>query len=95
MGVLKEIHDLTAEAADNEILNNVIGQIQGLSRRFWFAHYERHGDLKKAAKLHAERLRAIASGEPERAAKASDALTTFLEAFTRSTLASPALRSLT
>ena len=90
MAVLKEIHDLTAESADNVILNNVIGQVQGLSRRFWFAHYERHASLTKAAKLHGDRLRAIASGNPEQAAKASDALTSYLEDFTRSIIAPPA-----
>ena len=92
MAVLKEIHDLTAESADNVILNNVIGQVQGLSRRFWYAHFERHGNLVKAAKLHGERLRAIAAGNPERAAKASDALTGYLEDFTRSIIAAPAPR---
>jgi len=87
MAMLKEIHDLTAEAADNEILDNVIGQVQGLSRRFWYTHYERHGDLKLAAKLHAERLRRIAAGDAPGAAAASDALVDYLERFTRSTLA--------
>ncbi len=90
MAVLKDIHDLTSEAADNEILYNVIGQVQGLSRRFWYAHYERHGDLRKAAKLHAERLRAIAAADADRAAEASDVLTDYLEEFTRSTLSAPA-----
>lgn len=86
MDVLKTIHDLTALAADNEILDHVIGQVQGLSRRFWFAHYERHGNLLDAGELHALRLEAIAEGNIHAAADASDELVKYLEKFTHSTL---------
>lgn len=86
MDVLRTVHDLTAVAADNEILDHVIGQVQGLSRRFWFAHYERHGDLNIAGELHALRLEAIANGDVAGASDASDKLVAYLETFTRSTL---------
>ncbi len=87
MDTLKAVHDLTAQAADNEILDQVIGQVQGLSRRFWYAHFERHGNPALAADLHARRLEAIADGDEQAAATVSDRLVDYLEAFTRATLA--------
>ena len=86
--VLRQCHLVTAEAADNEILADTIQRIHGLSRRFWFAHYEQYGSLHKAAKLHAARLRAIAKGSPAESALCSDSLVGYLETFTRSTLGS-------
>ncbi|WFT79062.1 MULTISPECIES: GntR family transcriptional regulator [unclassified Methylobacterium] len=86
MQVLRECHAITAEAADNEILADMIRRVHGLSRRFWFAHYEKYGSLEKAAELHAARLIAMARGEPEQAASSSDHLVEYLEKFTRSTL---------
>ncbi|WP_407530729.1 GntR family transcriptional regulator [Methylobacterium oryzisoli] len=86
MHVLRECHAVTAEAADNDILAEMIRRVHGLSRRFWFAHYEKYGDLEKAADLHAARLTAMARGAPEHAASTSDALVEYLEQFTRSTL---------
>lgn len=88
MRVLRQCHLVTAEAADNEILADTIQRIHGLSRRFWFAHYEKYGSLQRAAKLHAARLRAIAKASPEEAALCSDSLVGYLETFTRSTLGS-------
>lgn len=86
MAILKDIHSLTDEAADNEILLNVISLVHGLSRRFWFAHYQKYGDLQLAARLHASRLRATADGDLDRAAACSDELVAYLEDFTRSTI---------
>jgi DNA-binding FadR family transcriptional regulator len=59
---------------------------QGLSRRFWYMHYRKAADLPLCAKLHAEQARAIAKGDPVKAAKASDNLMDYVESFTRTTV---------
>ena len=86
MNLLAATHALLAEAADNEILDNVMSQVFGLSRRFWFANYEKYGSLHRAAVLHGNRLRAVAEGDVAKAAAASDTLVSYLEAFTRATI---------
>jgi DNA-binding GntR family transcriptional regulator len=59
----------------------------GLSMRFWYAHHKSlPGSLVNAAKLHADILNAIVSGDEEKAAKKTILLMTFLEKFTRQTL---------
>ena len=60
--------------------------LQGLSRRFWYLHYKEAADLPLCAQLHAEQARAIAKGEPTRAAKASDNLLDYIASFTRATV---------
>lgn len=88
MDALRQLHDLTAEAADNPVLSNCMAQIQGLSRRFWYAYDPGHADLMEGAAHHAARLRAVAAGDTDAAARASDRLVAFLEAFTLRSVAS-------
>jgi DNA-binding FadR family transcriptional regulator len=59
--------------------------MHSLSRRFWYIHYRQAADMPLTAKLHAEIARAIASGNEDRAAKASDKLLDVIEKFTRDT----------
>ena len=49
-------------------------------------HYREAADLPLCAKLHAEQARAIAKGDPAKAAKASDNLMDYVESFTRTTV---------
>lgn len=86
MHVLRLCHQVTAEAADNEILADIIYRVHSLSRRYWFANYEKYGSLIRAAELHASRLLAIAEGAPDEAAACSDRLVAYLEDFTQATL---------
>ena len=60
--------------------------MHSLSRRFWYLHYKQAADMPLTAKLHADIARAIAAGDEERAAKASDRLLDLIEKFTRSTV---------
>lgn len=83
MKSLRDLHDQTAEASENEILIRCVNQIQGLSRRFWYAHFERHADLNSAAELHRERVKAVCDGNPDAAAIASDRLVEYLADFTK------------
>jgi DNA-binding GntR family transcriptional regulator len=77
---------LVLEAARNEFAAAAMALMHGLSRRFWFIHWRRSADLPQAAAVHADLARAIAAGQPEEAAAASDRLLDYIEAFTRATL---------
>ena len=77
---------LVLEAARNEFAAAAMALMHGLSRRFWFIHWRRSADLPQAAAVHADLARAIAAGQPEEAAVASDRLLDYIEAFTRATL---------
>lgn len=82
----REFNELCLQAARNEYASTAMGLMASLSRRFWFLHYKQAADLPLAAKLHADVARAIADGDPEAAARASDALLDFIESFTRATV---------
>ncbi|HUH85437.1 MAG TPA: GntR family transcriptional regulator [Stellaceae bacterium] len=77
---------LMIEAARNEFAAGAMAQMHGLSRRFWYIHYRWVADLPLAAHLHAEVARAVAAGEAETAARASDRLIDYIDAFARATL---------
>jgi len=77
---------LCSAAAHNEFAANAMSLMHSLSRRFWYLHYKRAADMPLTAKLHADIARAIAAGDEERAAKASDRLLNLIEKFTRSTV---------
>jgi DNA-binding GntR family transcriptional regulator len=82
----REFNLLGLQAARNEFAAGAMVLMQGLSRRFWYIHYKEAADLLLAARLHADIARAIAGGDKEGAAKASDRLMDYIEAFTRATL---------
>jgi len=50
------------------------------------AHYREAADLPLCARLHANQARAIAKGNGEQAARASDKLMDYVETFTRATV---------
>lgn len=54
-----------------------------LSRRFYFAYQKDYGDLQKVAKLHAAAARAVAAGDEQEAAAASDRLIDYAGDFAR------------
>jgi DNA-binding GntR family transcriptional regulator len=82
----REFNELCVHASKNEFAATAMGLMASLSRRFWFLHYKQAADLPVAAKLHGDVARAIAEGDPDAAAKASDALLDNIEAFTRATV---------
>jgi DNA-binding GntR family transcriptional regulator len=77
---------LVLDAAHNEFAVAAMALMHGLSRRFWFIHWQRNADLPRSAVAHAALALAIADGEVEGAAAASDALLDYIEAFTRATV---------
>lgn len=82
----RDLNRLVLEAAHNEYAARAMKLMQGLSRRFWYMHYREAADLPLCARLHAEQARAIAKGDPLKAAKASDNLMDYVESFTRTTV---------
>ncbi|HUI19411.1 MAG TPA: GntR family transcriptional regulator [Alphaproteobacteria bacterium] len=78
---------LVIAAARNEYATGAMTLMHGLSRRFWYIHYKEVADLPLAARLHADIARAIAAGDEQAAAQASDRLMDYIESFTRATLA--------
>jgi DNA-binding GntR family transcriptional regulator len=82
----RELNRLITVAAQNDYAARAMRFLQGHSRRFWYLHYKQAADLPLCAQLHAEQARAIAKGEPARAAKASDNLLDYIASFTRATV---------
>ena len=81
-----ELNRLMIEAAHNDYAARSMKLLQGLSRRFWYMHYREAADLPLCARLHAVQARAIAQGDGETAARASDKLMDYVENFTRKTV---------
>ncbi len=82
----RDFNLLILAAARNDFAAGAMSLMHGLSRRFWYIHYREVADLPLAARLHAEVARAVALGEAEAAARASDRLIDYIEAFVRATL---------
>src|SRR6185437_12558935 len=82
----RDLNRLMLEAAHNEYAARAMKLMQGLSRRFWYMHYREAADLPLCARLHAEQARAIAQGDGDAAARASDKLMDYVENFTRHTV---------
>ncbi|MES2784683.1 MAG: GntR family transcriptional regulator [Pseudomonadota bacterium] len=82
----RELDERMWEAARNEFIVKTMALMRGLSRRFWFEHYRRAGDLPLAATLHAKIAKAIGKGDAKGAAVASDRLIDYIESFSRETI---------
>ena len=81
----REFNSLCSAASHNEFAAGAMGLMHSLSRRFWYIHYKQAADMPLTAKLHADIARAIAAGDEEKAARASDKLLDVIEKFTRDT----------
>ena len=82
----KAFNDLSLKAARNEFAAGAMGLMHGLSRRFWYLHYQQAADLPAMAALHGRLASAIAARDEAAAAKALDALLDNLEEFTKATV---------
>ena len=79
---LKEVHELIAAAAHNDFLLVAMTPLQGLSRRFWFAHMrDPANELAVGSSLHSAILHAICHEGEEQAAAASLRLNDYLVEF--------------
>ncbi len=79
----REFNTLCSTAAHNEFAAGAMGLMHSLSRRFWYIHYKQAADMPLTAKLHADIARAIAAGNEDKAAAATDRLLDVIEKFTR------------
>jgi DNA-binding GntR family transcriptional regulator len=82
----REFNTLCSQASHNDFAAGAMGLMHSLSRRFWYIHYKQAADMPLTAKLHADIARAMADGDEERAANASDRLLDSIEKFTRDTV---------
>lgn len=82
----REFNELCSAAAHNEFAASAMSLMHSLSRRFWYIHYRQAADMPLTAKLHADIARAIADGDEERAARATDKLLDAIDKFTRDTV---------
>ncbi|MGH8031810.1 MAG: GntR family transcriptional regulator [Luteimonas sp.] len=85
-----EFNYLLLVAARNEYAASSMRLMQGLSRRFWFAHYKDVADLPETARLHADIARAVSQRQEQEAMVGLDRLIDNVETFTRATLDSDA-----
>lgn len=81
----REFNTLCSTASHNEFAAGAMSLMHSLSRRFWYIHYKEAADMPLTAKLHADIARAIAAGDGEKAARATDRLLDVIEKFTRDT----------
>jgi len=86
MRIDRDFNVLCSAASHNEFAAGAMSLMHSLSRRFWYFHYKQAADMPLTAKLHADIARAIAIGNEERAAKASDRLLDAIARFTRATV---------
>jgi DNA-binding GntR family transcriptional regulator len=82
----RQFNKLLLDSANNEYATSTMKLMQGLSRRFWYAHYQRFANLAQTACLHAAIATAIGEGKVDAAKAGLDALIDNVEAFTRATL---------
>lgn len=82
----REFNALIAATAQNPYAAQAIGPIEAQTRRFWFLHFERFGDLPRVCDLHAKVARAVAANDEAAARRGSDDLLDYVEWYTKRTL---------
>ena len=73
----------TASSARNPFVASALSPLHALSRRFFYVHRDRFGDLTEVAGLHADLAQAIGRGDETSAAASCDAMTGYAIEFTR------------
>lgn len=79
-------NSLLVFTAENKYVTYAIGPIEAQTRRFWYLHFKRFGNLAHVSQLHAHIARAIAANDEKGAREASDQLLDYVEEYTRKTL---------
>jgi DNA-binding GntR family transcriptional regulator len=82
----REFNLLVLDSAGNEFAASAMSLMNGLSRRFWYVHYKQAADLPLCARLHATIAHAVADADQDAAARGSDALVDYIQAFARATI---------
>ena len=79
--------------ARNPFLENAFAPINALTRRFYFVYQRESHDVARAAGLHANVLKAIASGDETAAAEAAERMVDYAEFYTRSVILGPSSKA--
>lgn len=82
----REFNSLIVAVADNVYAEDAIASIQAQTRRFWFLHFKKFGDLQRVSTLHAAIAKAISVNDDTAAVKASDELLDYVQEYTEKTL---------
>lgn len=69
--------------AGNRFSEQAIAPLYTLSRRFYFMHHQELDNLREVARMHADLLRAVATGDEKAAVAACDRHIDFAESFTK------------
>ena len=86
-GTVRDTHGLIVRASHNNYLADAIAPLQGLSRRFWFAHVQDHAaEIHAGARLHRAILTAIVTTDVEAAEEAVENLNKYLVDFAYATI---------
>jgi DNA-binding GntR family transcriptional regulator len=80
-----EFDQIMQMAGRNHFGTQISETLHAHCRRFWYIN-RAASDLKRSTKLHVRMIREIAKGNQYKACEASDALSDYIENFTRSTL---------
>lgn len=86
MQVDMEFNALVAQTSNCKYAMHAIGPIEAQTRRFWYLHFQKFGDLKRVCQLHAAVARSIARNDESGARSASDKLMDYVDEYTRRTL---------
>lgn len=81
-----EFNSLVTRTSNSKYATHAIGPIEAQTRRFWYLHFQKFGDLKRVCQLHAAVARCIAQNDESGARSASDKLMDYVEEYTRRTL---------
>ena len=76
-----------ARCAGNRFCEQAIAPLYTLSRRFYFMHHRELNNLAEVAQLHADLLRAVATGDEKEAAAACDRHIDYAESFAKGIIA--------
>jgi len=72
-----------ARCAGNRFSEQAIAPLYTLSRRFYFMHHQELDNLREVAQMHADLLRAVATGDEGAAVAACDRHIDYAESFTK------------
>ncbi|WP_288251467.1 GntR family transcriptional regulator [uncultured Hydrogenophaga sp.] len=80
-----EFNDLVRVASRNELAADTMQPLQSRARRYWYLHHR--GQLsERGVQCHIDIAGAIARGDPDAAAAASDSLMDYIQEYTRAAL---------
>ncbi len=82
----RKFNQLIISTANNKYVTYALGPIEAQTRRFWYLHFKRFGDLAHVSLLHAGIARAVSVNDEPSARKAVDLLLDYVEEYTRKTL---------